>query len=224
MITNPKPMVDIRAYGLHGCWEKQSRTLTVWSYAGRHQAKGLLHRTSIALSPARGLSQSGRLFPSVQKTRMDTNTKTRSRQYNGDHVQGSRRQLVSPSPTRRKQRKRGGKRRSGRGGQRCKMRKADRLSRRYFRVCSWNCASANRRGAVLEKMIYDFDVVCLQETRTCPNRSLLLQGFTVSQRHEGHGMAIAVRSNLSKTISLLNLDKWSISSHKLQGNWIENLD
>ena len=56
------------AYGLCGCWEKQSRTLTVWSYAGRHQAKGLLHRTSIALSLARGLSQSDRLFPSVQKT------------------------------------------------------------------------------------------------------------------------------------------------------------
>ena len=67
-ITNPKPTVDIRAYGLHGCWEKQSRTLTVWSYAGRHQAKGLLHRTFIALSLARALSQSDRLFPSVQQT------------------------------------------------------------------------------------------------------------------------------------------------------------
>ena len=67
-ITNPKPTVDIRAYGLYGCWEKQSRTLTVWSYAGRHQAKGLLHRTFIALSLARALSQSDRLFPSVQQT------------------------------------------------------------------------------------------------------------------------------------------------------------
>ena len=67
-ITNPKPTVDIRAYGLYGCWEKRSRTLTVWSYAGRHQAKGLLHRTFIALSLARALSQSDRLFPSVQQT------------------------------------------------------------------------------------------------------------------------------------------------------------
>ena len=81
-------------------------------------------------------------FPQYKKPRMDTNTKTRFRQCNGDHAQGSRRRLVSPSPTRRKQRKRGGKRRSGRGGQRRKMRKADRLSKRYFRVCSWNCASA----------------------------------------------------------------------------------
>ena len=163
-------------------------------------------------------------FPQYKKPRMDTNTKTRSRQRNGDHAQGSRRRLVSPSPTRRKQRKRGGKRRSGRGGQRRKMRKADRLSKRYFRVCSWNCASANRRGAVLEKMVYDFDVACLQETRTCPNRPLVLQDFTVIQRHEGRGMAIVVRSSLSKTVSLLNLDKWSTSSRELQGIRIEKPD
>ena len=65
-ITNPKPTVDMRVYGLYGCWEKQSRMLTVWSYAGRHQVEGLLHRTFIVLSLARGLSQSDRLFPSVQ--------------------------------------------------------------------------------------------------------------------------------------------------------------
>ena len=163
-------------------------------------------------------------FPQYSKPRMDTNTKTRYRQRNWDHAQGSRRQFVSPSPTRRKQRKRGGKRRSGRGGQKCQMRKADRLSKRYFRVCSWNCASVNRRGAVLEKMVYDFDVVCLQETRTCPNRPLVLQGFAVIQRHEGRGVAIVVRSNLSKTVSLLNLDKWSTSSRKLQGIRIEKPD
>ena len=104
------------------------------------------------------------------------------------------------------------------------MRKADRLSKRYFRVCSRNCASVNRRGAVLEKTVYDFDVVCLQETGTCPNRPLVLQGFTVIQRHEGRGMAIVVRSNLSKTVSLLNLDKWSTSSRKLQGIRIEKPD
>ena len=207
-ITNPEPTVDIRAYGLYGCWEKQSRTLTVWSYAGQHQAKGLLHRTSIALSLARGLSQSDRLFPSVQK--------------NLAWIPIQKQDLACA--TRRKQRKRGGKRRSGRGGQRRKMRKADRLSKRYFRVCSWNCASANRRGAVLEKMVYDFDVVCLQETRTCPNRPIVLLGFTVIQRHEGRGMAIVVRSNLSKTVSLLNLDKWSTSSRELQGIRIEKPD
>ena len=55
---SPTPTVDTRAYGLYGCREKQSQTLTVWSYVGRHQAEGLLHRTSSALSLSRGLSQS----------------------------------------------------------------------------------------------------------------------------------------------------------------------
>ena len=158
------------------------------------------------------------------KSHMDTNTKTRSRQRNGDHAQGSRRQSESPSSTRRKQRKRGGKRRSGHGGQRRKMRKADRLSKRFFRICSWNCASAGRRGAVLEKMIYDFDVVCLQGTRTCADRPLVLQGFTVIQSHQGRGMAIVVRSDISKTVSPLNVSKWSTSSCELQCIRIEKPD
>ena len=91
-------------------------------------------------------------------------------------------------------------------------------------MCSWNCESASRRGAVLEKMVYDFDVVCLQETRTCPNRPLVLQDITVIQRHQGRGMAIVVRSDLGKTISSLSLDKWSTSSCELQGNRTENPD
>ena len=33
------------------------------------------------------------------------------------------------------------------------MRTADRLSERHFRICSWNYASANTQGAVLE-MVY----------------------------------------------------------------------
>ena len=62
-----------QAYGGHTClwavWQlgETVQTLTVWWYAGRHQAEGLLHRTSIALSLARGLSQSDRLFASVHK-------------------------------------------------------------------------------------------------------------------------------------------------------------
>ena len=79
LITNPKPTVDTRAYGLYGCCEKQSQMLTVWSYAGRHQPEGFLHRTYTTLSLARGLSQSDRLFPSIQKnkpTKNKTKTKT----------------------------------------------------------------------------------------------------------------------------------------------------
>ena len=65
-ITNPKPAVDTRAHGLFGCWENQLWTLTVWSCAEQHQAR-LLHRTSIALSLARGRSQNDGFFSSIQK-------------------------------------------------------------------------------------------------------------------------------------------------------------
>ena len=144
-----------QAYGAHRClwaeWllgEKQSQTLTVWSCAGRQQAKGLLHRTSIAgyfpqyqkkkkttekqttPPPKKKTNKKQKTKQNKQsktkqnktkqnktatkqqtnkqtnKTRMDTNTKTRSPQRNGDHAQGSRRRLVSPSPTRRKQKER----------------------------------------------------------------------------------------------------------------------
>ena len=44
------------------------------------------------------------------------------------------------------------------------------------------------------------------------------------QRHEGRGMAIVVRSDLSKTVSLLSLDRWSTGSRELQGIRIENPD
>ena len=114
-------------------------------------------------------------------------------------AQGSRSRSVSQSQTRRKQKKRGGKRRSGCacGSHRCKMRKADRLYERYFTICSWNCASANRQGAVLEKTVYNFDAVCLQETRTCPNQpqddadlalvSQRLAPWTGTESHASHG-------------------------------------
>ena len=66
-------------------------------------------------------------------------------------------------PTRLKQRNRGGKRRLECNAGGVKWEKK-RLSEWYFGICSWNCASDNRRGSVLEKMVYDFDVVSLQET------------------------------------------------------------
>ena len=57
--------------------------MTVWSYAGRHQAEGLLHRTPIALCLAQELSTSVRLFLSVKnnnsynKKQQQQQTKTR---------------------------------------------------------------------------------------------------------------------------------------------------
>ena len=41
------------------------------------------------------------------------------------------------------------------------------------------------------------------------------------QRHQGHGTVIVVQSDLSKTVSSLNLDNGCTSSHELQGIRIE---
>ena len=76
-----------------------------------------------------------------------------------------------------------------------------------FRICWWNCTNVNRRGNVLEKIICDFGVVCLQETRTRPNRPLVLQDFTVTQRHQGGVITTVVRRDLYKTISSFSLGK-----------------
>ena len=54
-----------------------------------------------------------------------------------------------------------------------------------------------------------------------PNRPLVLQDFTVIQRHEGRGIAIVAWNNLSKTVSL---DKWSTTSRKWQGIRTEQPD
>ena len=63
------------------------------------------------------------------------------------------------------------------------------LSKTYFRTPLWNCASASRRGIVLENLVYDFDIPCLLDKgpilvreRTSLNQPLVLQDFTVTHR------------------------------------------
>ena len=73
-------------------------------------------------------------------------------------------------------------------------------------------------------MVYDFDVICPQETRTCPYWPLALQDFTIIQRHQDCGMAIVVCSDLSETVSSYNLHKCCTSSRELQGIRIEKPD
>ena len=65
------------------------------------------------------------------------------------------------------------------------MRKADRLSKKYFRICSWNCANANRRGDALEKMLYSFDMVCLQKNKD--------KSTTSAPRRHSHSEALRSR-------------------------------
>ena len=49
------------------------------------------------------------------------------------------------SPQQERNEERGGKGKCGREGLRRNMSKAERLSRKHFRICSWNCASASKR-------------------------------------------------------------------------------
>ena len=128
-MSAPHVPVDTRAYRLCNCWEKQSRTLAAWSYAGRDQAEGLVHGTSTALSLPRGFSQSDRLLPLVHKTSHGHRYLIKISAAQRDHAQGSRHGLISSSPPGRKPRKRVGARKLGRGSQRRKMREAGRLSR-----------------------------------------------------------------------------------------------
>ena len=110
------------AYGLYACLgENSPRTLTVWSYAGRHQAKRTpTQKHSLPLSLARALSQSGPvIFPQYNKTSHGYQYKKQDLpSAMGDHAQGSRTSnFVSPSPNPTENREREmEKRRSGRGG------------------------------------------------------------------------------------------------------------
>ena len=148
----------------------------------------------------------------------------RSRQRNGDRAQARRHSSGSQERKRKQRGKRGGRRRGCRGGHRRSQTKAERLSKKQFRVCSWNCASAKQRGEILEKLIHDFDVTCLQETRTHPDRPIDIPGFIVKPRYEGRGLAIIARKSLENSMSSIDLDKWCNDSRELMGIRLEKPD
>ena len=130
--ANPKPVVDLRAFGSYDCWKKQSRH--VGCLVLRRASPGGRTLTSDIRCPfsgTRALTEWPFTSPDTQKPRMDTSIQTRFRQRNGDHAQGSRRRSVSPSPTNGNREREAENARSGSSGRRWKMRKADRLSKRY---------------------------------------------------------------------------------------------
>ena len=131
----------------------------------------------------------------------------------------------SRSSNRNRRCKRGGKVRGCRAGKRKCQTKSERLSKKNFRICFWNCASACRRGAVLERLVHDFDVICLQETRTTDNKRIPeIPGFKHIQKHEGRGTAILYREELHKTTSKVNLNKWSNDHRELMGIRLQKPD
>ena len=124
---------------------RKRKLLFLRLYAGRHQADGLQKDILCPFSGTRALPEwSIFMTLSTTPTCMNSNKNTRSRQRHEGRATGWRRQWRSPKRTK-KRGKRDGKRTSGRGGLICNMTKSERLSRKYFRICSWNCASASRR-------------------------------------------------------------------------------
>ena len=104
------------------------------------------------------------------------------------------------------------------------MTKAERLSKKYFRIGSWNCASAGKRIEVIEKLACDFDILCLQETRTRPEKPLDIPDHTIVQSHADRGIAIVFHNKLSSRISTIDLTKWCTSSTELLGIRVEKPD
>ena len=97
------------------------------------------------------------------------------------------------------------------------MTKSKRLSRKYFRICSWNCASASKRGAGIQRLAHDFEFLCLQGTRTRPESAARIAWLpgppeTRKARNDdcnSHGS--------TKHVSAIDLRQWSTSSREVQG-------
>ena len=73
----------------------------------------------------------------------------------------------------------------------------------------------------LEGLAYDFDVLCLQETRTRPEKPLELNDFIDIQKHEGRGMATVIHKGLQNTVELYQRCNNSL---ELQGIRLEKSD
>ena len=81
------------------------------------------------------------------------------------------------------------------------------------------------RKEAIEKLAYDFDVMCLQETRTRPGKVIEMKDFTVLHRHEGRGLAMIFPNKLPQTsVSVLDLEKWCNDDRELQGIRLQKPD
>ena len=124
----------------------------------------------------------------------------------------------SEERVRRRRRRGNGERRrhrNRRAGARRTRRKADRLGFNHVRVGYWNCRSARQRGPVLERLIYDFDVIMLQELNTdryqCPGYISHIN--PVGQGR--HGQGLLVKEEVRHEV--LDLSQWNRSAREVQG-------
>ena len=113
----------------------------------------------------------------------------------------------------RKRGRRGGCRKK-RAGNRRNMKKTDRLRQKNVLIGYWNCRSAKQRGGELERLVYDFDIMMLQETKV---KNLDIPGYQAyinpfSQTH--HGQATLVREGIEHTV--IDVEEWNREDREVQ--------
>ena len=107
--------------------------------------------------------------------------------------------------------RRGGKARKRRAGVRRKRSKEERQSLSNLRLMYWNCSSAEQRKVVLERLVCEADVICLQETRLGDEKCVKMAGFEGPvYNRKGHGQLIMVRSTVQ--FRELDVSKWCSES------------
>ena len=98
----------------------------------------------------------------------------------------------------------GGRGKKRRAGARRKQLKTDRLFKSNVRVLYWNCGSLNVRAATAEKLAYESDIFCLQETQ---RHVIKPKGFAPPVCNDiGLGQLILVRKEISH--KKLDLSRW----------------
>ena len=129
--------------------------------------------------------------------------------------------MVLPSTTRVKRRsKRGGKNRKRRAGARKNQWKCERLAKVHLRMMYWNCRSLDQRGPVAEKLAYNADVICLQETQQGRARSFKPAGYNAVYSSQGHGQVMLVSREI--VYHELDVNRWTSKKLHLQGVELEN--
>ena len=94
------------------------------------------------------------------------------------------------------------------------MKKTDRLRQKNVLIGTWNCRSVKQRGGELERLVYDFDIMMLQETKAT---NMDIQGYRAyinpfSQTH--HGQATLVREGIEHTV--INVEEWTREDREVQ--------
>lgn len=117
---------------------------------------------------------------------------------------------------RRGRRGRGGQRRGHRAGRRGRELKHQRLAKTHLRICFWNCGSARQRGEVLERLVYESDIILLQETRCEADKfALKVTGYVAILDSTKHGQAILIKKDIKATE--IDLKQYSTDNVQLQG-------